>query len=84
MLSGVRNSDRAIHVNVQIMRTFTKLRELLTTHADLRRKIEEMEQNYDRKFKVVFEAINRLLIEEEQPKRPIGFGRKQHAAKRTS
>jgi hypothetical protein len=75
MLSSVLNSDRAIAVNIQIVRTFTKLRELLATHADLRRKIEAMEQTYDAQFKVVFEAINQLLVEEEKPKNRIGFGR---------
>jgi hypothetical protein len=83
MLSSVLKSKRAIQVNIQVVRTFTKLRELLTTHADLRRKIEEMEQQYDRKFKVVFEAINRLLTEEEKPKQPIGFGRGQNHAQKT-
>jgi hypothetical protein len=79
MLSSVFKSKRAIQVTIQVVRTFTKLRELLTTHADLRRKIEEMEQNYDARFKVVFEAINRLLVEEEQPKYPMGFGRENRA-----
>jgi ORF6N domain len=75
MLPGVLTSDRAIAVNVQIMRTFTKLRELLATHVEFRKKIEDLEQKYDRHFKVVFDAINRLLAEEEKPKRSIGFGR---------
>ena len=57
MLSSVLNSKRAVAVNIQIMRTFTKLRELLNTHADLRRKLEEMEKKYDYQFKVVFDAI---------------------------
>ena len=57
MLSSVLKSERAIIVNIQIMRTFTKLRELLSTHRELKLKIEEMEKKYDTKFKAVFEAI---------------------------
>ena len=56
MLSSVLNSNRAIQVNIQIMRAFTKLRQMLATHDDLRRKIEEMEQKYDQQFQVVFDA----------------------------
>jgi len=57
MLSSVLNSKRAIQVNIQIIRTFIKLREMLLTHAELRRKIETMENKYDQRFKVIFEAI---------------------------
>ncbi len=73
MLSSVLNSDRAIEVNIQIMRTFTKLREILATHKDLARKIEELEEKYDSQFRVVFEAIQRLMTEEKKSKAPIGF-----------
>jgi len=73
MLSSVLNSKRAVLVNIQIMRTFTKLREMLLTHADLKRKIEDMERKYDQQFKVVFDAIKQLLKPPETPKRPIGF-----------
>ncbi len=73
MLSSVLNSERAIQVNIQIMRTFTKLRKMLQNYAQLRKKIEEMEKNYDRKFKIVFQTIEKLIIEEEKPKRQIGF-----------
>ena len=74
MLSSVLNSKRAIQVNIQIMRTFSKLREMLTSHKELKRKIEEMESNYDYQFKVVFKAVKELL-EPPPPKlkRPIGF-----------
>ena len=72
MLSSVLNSERAIAVNIQIMRTFTKLRELLNTHADLRRKLEAMEKKYDYQFKVVFDAI-KSLISEPPPVKKIGF-----------
>jgi len=76
MLSSVLNSDRAVQVNLQIIRTFTRLRELLLTHEDLKRKIEEMEKEYDQRFKVVFEAIQELIEEEaeDKPKKQIGFG----------
>ena len=71
MLSSVLNSNRAIQVNIQIMRAFTKLRQMLATHDDLRRKIEEMEQKYDQQFQVVFDAIKLLLEAEEKPKPKI-------------
>ncbi len=73
MLSSVLNSDRAIQVNIQIIRTFTKLRELLATNRELREKIESMERKYDKKLKEVFEVLKSLLIQEEKPKRQIGF-----------
>ncbi len=73
MLSSVINSERAIQVNIQIMRAFTQLREMMTTHRDLKRKIEELEQKYDRQFAIVFEAIKRLLEEPKKRKLPIGF-----------
>ncbi|MBS1258231.1 MAG: hypothetical protein MAG551_01284 [Candidatus Scalindua arabica] len=61
MLSSVLNSKKAIQVNIQIMRTFTKLREMLTTHKDLQKKIVAMEGKYDKQFKVVFDLKNKLL-----------------------
>jgi len=73
MLSSVLNSKRAIHVNIEIMRTFTKLREMAAGHKELRRKIEEMERKYDYQFKVVFKAIKELLAPPQKSKRPIGF-----------
>ena len=73
MLSSVLNSKRAVHVNIQIMRTFTKLRTLLSTHKDLQRKIEEMEKKYDRQFKVVFDAIKALINLPEPKRKRIGF-----------
>lgn len=73
MLSSVLNSERAIHVNIQIMRTFTKLREMLAIHKDLQKKIEEMEKKYDHQFKIVFDAIRQLLEVPEPKKKKIGF-----------
>jgi len=73
MPSTVLKSDRAIHVNIQIMRAFTQLRKMLSTHEDLRKKIESMEKKYDEQFQIVFEAIKQLLSEEDKPKKKIGF-----------
>ena len=73
MLSSVLNSDRAIQVNIQIMRAFTKLRELMGVHKDLREKIEAMEKKYDHQFQIVFEAIKKLLEPPEKSRGRIGF-----------
>ena len=74
MLSSVLNSDKAVEVNIQIMRTFTKLRELMLVHKDLRSKIEEMEKKYDARFTLVFNAIRRLLDPPaKKNKAPLGF-----------
>ena len=78
MLSSVLNSSRAIEVNIQIMRTFTKLREMLATHKNLKEKIEKMEKKYDQQFKVVFDALRELLTPDEKPAKKIGF----HAARK--
>ena len=80
MLSSVLNSDRAIQVNILIMRAFTRLRQMLSTHEELKRKIEAMERKYDRQFRVVFEAIKQLINTEKKPKRKIGFEVKEAAA----
>lgn len=74
MLSSVLNSERAIAVNIEIMRAFVRLREILSTHKDLARKLEELEKKYDRQFRGVFEAIRKLMTQPEPPKRRIGFG----------
>ena len=73
MLSSVLRSKQAVQVNIQIMRTFTKLREMIESNKDLRRKIEEMEKKYDKQFQIVFEAIKQLVEPVERPKRKIGF-----------
>ena len=77
MLSSVLNSERAIQVNIQIIRTFTELREMLATNKELREKIEKMEKKYDKHFGIIFEAIKNLLeIKEEEEKKPgkrMGF-----------
>ncbi len=73
MLSSVLKSKRAVQVNIQIMRAFVKLREILSTHKDLARKLKSLERKYDDQFKVVFDAIRALMSEPEKPKRKIGF-----------
>jgi phage regulator Rha-like protein len=75
MLSSVLNSERAVQVNIQIMRTFTRLREMLMTHKDLKEKIEVMEKKYDYQFKIVFDAIKQLLEPPVKTKKKIGFFR---------
>lgn len=74
MLSGVLRSRRAVLVNVEIMRAFVQLRQLLSTHADLARKLTALESKYDAQFKAVFDAIRQLMTPPETPrKRRIGF-----------
>ena len=75
MLSSVLNSDRAIEVNVQIMRAFVKLRELIATHKDLARQLANMEKKYDSQFKIVFDAIRQLMSPAVPKKGKIGFRR---------
>jgi len=73
MLSSVLRSARAVQVNIAIMRTFVRLREMLLSNADLARKLSALEKKYDAQFKVVFDAIRELMIPSEKPKRRIGF-----------
>lgn len=74
MLSSVLNSERAILVNIQIMRAFVQLKRMLLTKQDLKRKIEKMEEKYDKQFAIVFEAIKQLLEPPpEKQKPPMGF-----------
>ena len=73
MLSSVLRSARAVQVNIAIMRTFVRLREMLLSNADLARKLSALEKKYDAQFKVVFDAIRELMIPPEKPKRRIGF-----------
>ncbi len=73
MLSSVLNSEMAIQVNIQIMRTFTKLREMLATHKELQKKIDAMEKKYDHQFKIVFDTIRQLMEPPQTKKRKIGF-----------
>ncbi len=73
MLSSVLNSERAVQVNIEIMRAFVRLRRMLASHSDLARKLEALEKKYDAQFKVVFDAIRQLMAPPESKKRPIGF-----------
>jgi len=75
MLSSVLNSPRAVQVNIQIMRTFAKLREIISLNKDLARRLDELEKKYDVQFKIVFDAIRQLMAppEPETPKKRIGF-----------
>ena len=73
MLSSVLRSKRAIHVNVEIMRAFVRLRQILASHADLARKLVALERKYDAHFKVVFDAIRELMAPAPRRRRPIGF-----------
>jgi len=75
MLSSVLRSPRAVQVNIQIMRTFVKLRRMLAAHEQLARKLAALERKYDHQFKVVFDAIRELMTPPEpKKKRRIGFG----------
>jgi len=73
MLSSVLRSARAVQVNVAIMRTFVRLREMLATHEELRRKIDAIEKRYDARFQAVFDTIRRMLETPSPAKKPIGF-----------
>jgi hypothetical protein len=74
MLSSVLKSERAVQVNVQIMRTFVRLRQMLATHADLAEKLADLEKKYDHHFAVVFDAIRELMAEpKDKRKPPIGY-----------
>jgi alpha-ketoglutarate-dependent taurine dioxygenase len=81
MLSSVLRSKRAVSVNIEIMRAFVRLREILATHKDLANKLEILERKYDAQCKVVFDAIRRLRTPPEPKKRKIGFLVKERAAR---
>ena len=75
MLSSVLRSERAVEINIEIIRAFLKLRQLVASNAELTGRLNRLEQNYDSQFKVVFDAIRQLMSEATQvpPKRRIGF-----------
>ena len=75
MLSSVLHSERAILVNIQIMRAFVRLREIILSHKELAKKLEVLEKRYDAQFKVVFDAVRQLMALSEKPRRKIGFHR---------
>ena len=73
MLSSVLRSKRAVEVNIAIMRTFVKLRQILADNALLRKKIESMEQKYEERFELIFVALQYMADEETKPNQPFGF-----------
>lgn len=73
MLSSVLRSKRAVLVNVEIMRTFVRLRQMLAAHADLQRRLDELEKKYDARFKAVFDAIRELMALPKKESKRIGF-----------
>jgi hypothetical protein len=77
MLATVLNSERAIQVNIEIMRTFVRLRQMLVSNAALARKLNVIEKKYDAQFKVVFDAIRQLMTPPVIPKRKVGFLREK-------
>ena len=81
MLSTVLRSDRAIAVNIAIMRTFVKLRQMLDSHAKLAKKLSGLEAKYDEQFRVVFEVLNELMAAPAPKRKPIGFSVKERRAR---
>lgn len=81
MLSTVLRSDRAIAVNIAIMRTFVKLRQMLDSHAKLAKKLAGLEAKYDEQFRVVFEVLNELMAAPTPKRKPIGFSVKERRAR---
>ena len=73
MLSSVLNSPRAIQVNIEIMRAFVKLRQMLASNSELSRRLDELENKYDRQFKAVIDAIRQLMLPPSSPRKKIGF-----------
>lgn len=73
MLSSVLNSERAVLVNIEIMRAFVKLREMLASNTELARRLDELESKYDKQFRVVFDAIRQLMATPIQDRKEIGF-----------
>lgn len=73
MLANVLNSERAAQTSVMVVRAFVRLRQLLSSNAELARKLESLEKKYDAQFKVVFDAIRQLMSPAAKPKREIGF-----------
>lgn len=73
MLSSVLRSDRSVQVNIAIMRAFVRMREVMASHVDLARRLDELEAAYDEQFEAVFDAIRMLMKEPDPPSKPIGF-----------
>ena len=73
MLSSVLRSERAVQINIEIMRVFVRLRRMMSTREDLIRRLDELEQRYDAQFKVVFDALRQLMSPAEPARKRIGF-----------
>ena len=73
MLSSVLHSERAVEVNIEIMRAFVRLREMLASHADLARRLDELEKKYDKRFGLVFDAIRQLMAPAKKTPQEIGY-----------
>lgn len=73
MLSSVLKSERAVQVNIQIMRTFTKLRQAVLVHGNLRKDLDEFKLITEERFRIVFETLDQILIVESRPKKKIGY-----------
>ena len=73
MLSGVLRSEKAIKVNIAIMRAFVRMRELIGQNKELKKKLDKMESKYDQQFRVVFDAIRQLIEKKNEPRNPVGF-----------
>jgi hypothetical protein len=77
MISGVIRSERAVEVNIAIMRTFVQLRRMMTSNKELAKKIESLEQKYDEQFQTVFAVIKKLIQPETKPRKMIGFNKEE-------
>jgi len=73
MLSGILRSEKAIAVNIAIMRAFVQMRELIDENKDLKMKLDELEIKYDKQFKIVFDALKKLIYPESTPRKAIGY-----------
>jgi chromosome condensin MukBEF ATPase and DNA-binding subunit MukB len=73
MLSSVLRRERAVQVNIEIMRAFVRLRQMLSSHVELSRRLDELEQKYDQQFRAVFDAIRQLMAPPQPPRRRLGF-----------
>ncbi len=80
MLSSVLRSKRAVQVNIEIMRAFVRIRQMLSANKDLERRFDALEERYDEQFKVVFDAIRALMEQPEKPRKKIGFEVKEKKA----
>jgi len=73
MLSGILRSERAVKINISIMRAFVKMRELIDENKELKKKLDKLESKYDKQFQIVFDAIRQLIEQKNEPREPIGF-----------